>query len=269
MANKTVTTLHGRQDLRDNRALYFGFDTFPLVSISDDQRRPLPHANYAATIHHGIPKNLLGPNYATKEGYLAFLGRIAPEKRPDRAIAIARAAGMPLKIAAKIDRVDEAYFQATIKPLLQKPGIEFVGEINDQQKSQFLGNASGLLFPIDWPEPFGLVMIEAMACGTPVLALNRGSVPEIIEPGITGCLVDTVQEAIGAIPDLLALDRRQIRRRFEEKFLAGRMARDYTKLYQRLTKAGRKSDPAWLTDFTPSSVARTPHASKQLSKKSE
>ena len=269
MANKTVTTLHGRQDLPDNRALYFGFDTFPLVSISDDQRRPLPHANYAATIHHGIPKNLLGPNYATKGGYLAFLGRIAPEKRPDRAIAIARAAGMPLKIAAKIDRVDEAYFQATIKPLLQKPGIEFVGEINDQQKSQFLGNASGLLFPIDWPEPFGLVMIEAMACGTPVLAFNRGSVPEIIELGITGCLVDTVQEAIGAIPDLLALDRRQIRRRFEEKFLAGRMARDYTKLYQRLTKAGRKSDPAWLTDFTPSSVARTPHASKQLSKKSE
>ncbi len=271
MANKTVTTLHGRQDLPDNRALYFGFDTFPLVSISDDQRRPLPHANYAATIHHGIPKKLLDPNYATKEGYLAFLGRIAPEKRPDRAIAIARAAGMPLKIAAKIDRADEAYFHATIKPLLRKPGIEFVGEISDHEKSQFLGNASGLLFPIDWPEPFGLVMIEAMACGTPVLAFNRGSVPEIIEPGITGCLVDTVQEAIGAIPDLLALDRRQIRRRFEEKFLAGRMARDYIKLYQRLTKVGRQSDPAWLTltDFEPSSVARTRHASKHLSKKSE
>ncbi len=269
MANKTVTTLHGRQDLPDNRALYFGFDTFPLVSISDDQRRPLPHANYAATIYHGIPKNLLDPNYATKKGYLAFLGRIAPEKRPDRAIAIASAVGMPLKIAAKIDRVDEAYFHATIKPLLRKPGIEFVGEISDHEKSRFLGNASGLLFPIDWPEPFGLVMIEAMACGTPVLAFNRGSVPEIVEPGITGCLVDTVQEAIGAIPDLLALDRRQIRRRFEEKFLAGRMARDYTKLYQRLTNAGRKSDPAWLTDFKSSSVARTPHASKHLSNKSK
>ncbi len=256
MANKTVTTLHGRQDLPDNRALYFGFDNFPLVSISDDQRRPLPHANYAATIYHGIPKNLLDPNYTTKEGYLAFLGRIAPEKRPDRAIAIANAVGMPLKIAAKIDRVDEAYFHATIKPLLRKPGIEFVGEINDQEKSKFLGDASGLLFPIDWPEPFGLVMIEAMACGTPVLAFNRGSAAEIIEPRITGCLVDTVQEAIGAIPDLLALDRRTIRRRFEEKFSASRMANDYMKLYHRLTRAGKKPNSYWPTDFKFSGMPR-------------
>jgi glycosyltransferase involved in cell wall biosynthesis len=255
MASKTVTTLHGRQDLPDNQPLYLGFDTFPLVSISDEQRRPLPHANYAATIYHGIPKNLLDPNYATKGGYLAFLGRIAPEKRPDRAIAIAGAVGMPLKIAAKIDPVDKAYFHTTIEPLLRKPGIEFVGEINDQEKSQFLGNASGLLFPIDWPEPFGLVMIEAMACGTPVLAFNRGSVPEIVEPGITGCLVDSVRGAIDAIPDLLALDRQLIRKRFEQKFSAGRMARDYTKLYQRLTKADRNSNSVWLTDLEPSSVA--------------
>jgi glycosyltransferase involved in cell wall biosynthesis len=255
-ANRTVTTLHGRQDLPDNRALYFGFDDFPLVSISDDQRRPIPHANFAATIYHGIPKDRLPPNYAPKDSYLAFLGRIAPEKRPDRAIAIARAMGMPLKIAAKIDRVDEAYFRETIEPMLRQPGIEFIGEINEQEKSHFLGNASGLLFPIDWPEPFGLVMIEAMACGTPVLAFNRGSVSEIVEPGLTGFLVDTVEEAVCAVPNLLALDRRLIRRRFEEKFSASRMANDYTKLYRRLIGAAKKSDSNWLSDFVPTRVPR-------------
>ena len=241
LAEKTVTTLHGRQDLPDNRALYFGFNNFPLVSISEDQRRPIPHANYVETIYHGLPKDLLQPNYAPKQGYLAFLGRIAPEKRPDRAIAIAQAAGMPLKIAAKIDRVDEAYFEETIEPLVRNPGVEFVGEINEQGKSEFLGNASGLLFPIDWPEPFGLVMIEAMACGTPVLAFNRGSAAEIIEPGITGLLVDTVEEANRVLPELLSLDRRRVRKRFEERFSATRMATDYTKLYRRLVNSRQKT----------------------------
>jgi glycosyltransferase involved in cell wall biosynthesis len=240
IAEKTVTTLHGRQDLPDNRALYFGFDDLPLVSISEDQRRPIPHANYAATIYHGLPKDLLRPNFHPKEGYLAFLGRIAPEKRPDRAIAIARASGIPLKIAAKVDRVDEAYFRETIEPLLGQ-GVEFIGEINEQEKTKFLSEAVGLLFPIDWPEPFGLVMIEAMACGTPVLAFNRGSAAEIIEPGVTGFLVDTVEEATLAMTKLLSLDRRRVRKRFEERFSATRMAADYLKLYHRLIRASQTS----------------------------
>ena len=241
LANKTVTTLHGRQDLPDNWPLYFGFDDFPLVSISDNQRQPIPQANFVDTIYHGLPDNLLTPTFEPKQRYLAFLGRISPEKRPDRAIAIARAAGMPLKIAAKVDRADEAYFRETIEPLLKEPGIEFVGEINDQEKSAFLGEASGLLFPIDWPEPFGLVMIEAMACGTPVLAFNRGSVPEIIEPGLTGFLVDTVDEARAAMAQLLSLDRWLVRRRFEERFLASGMAKQYVTLYQRLLRSTKTS----------------------------
>jgi glycosyltransferase involved in cell wall biosynthesis len=244
-AAKTVTTLHGRQDLPDNWPLYFGFDDFPLVSISDDQRRPISSANFAATIYHGIPKELLQPNYTSTDRYLAFLGRVAPEKRPDRAIAIARAAGISLKIAAKVDRVDQAYFREAVEPLLKQPEVQFIGEINEREKSDFLGNASGLLFPIDWPEPFGLVMIEAMACGTPVLAFRRGSAAEIVEPGITGFLVDTVEEAIRAIPKLLGLDRRRVRRRFEERFSADRMAANYVELYQRLVKPskGRAQSP--------------------------
>jgi glycosyltransferase involved in cell wall biosynthesis len=215
LAAKTVTTLHGRQDLPDNRPLYCGFDDFPLVSISNDQRRPIPQANFAATVYHGLPKSLLRPTFEPQGGYLAFLGRIAPEKRPDRAIAMARQAGIPLKIAAKVDKVDEAYFRESIQPLLNHQGVEFIGEINEQDKSKFLGEANGLLFPIDWPEPFGLVMIEAMACGTPVLAFNKGSVTEIVEPGITGFLVDSVEEANGKLDDLLSLDRRLVRKRFE------------------------------------------------------
>ncbi len=238
MAAKTVTTLHGRQDLPDNRPLYLGFDDFPLVSVSNNQRLPIPHANFAATIHHGLPRTLLHPTFEPQGGYLAFLGRISPEKGPDKAIAIAREAGIPLKIAAKVDRADEAYFSSTIQPLLG-PGVEFLGEISEQEKSQFLGEASGLLFPIDWPEPFGLVMIEAMACGTPVLAFNKGSVAEIVEPGVTGILVETAEEANCQLAALLSLDRRLVRRRFEERFSADRMARNYANLYKRLLMAGK------------------------------
>ena len=251
MAEKTVTTLHGRLDLPDNRALYVEFDDLPFVSISNDQRRPIPHANYAATVYHGLPKDLLHPNFAPKDGYLAFLGRIAPEKRPDRAIAIARATGMPLKIAAKVDRVDEAYFRESIHPLLNQPGIEFIGEINDQEKSKFLGEASGLLFPIEWPEPFGLVMIEAMACGTPVLAFDRGSVAEIVEPGATGFIVDTVEEANRAMTNLLSLDRRLVRKRFDERFSASRMANDYAKLYHLLIRSSEHLDSGPQDEFVP------------------
>jgi glycosyltransferase involved in cell wall biosynthesis len=242
IAEKTLTTLHGRQDLPDNRPLYFGFDDFPLVSISNDQRRPIPHANFVSTIYHGLPKAFLQPTFEPRGEYLAFLGRIAPEKRPDRAIAIAREAGIPLKIAAKVDPVDENYFRTSIQPLLRQPGVEFIGEINEREKSQFLGEARGLLFPIDWPEPFGLVMIEAMACGTPVMAFNRGSAAEIVEEGRTGILVDTVEEAKHKLPALLALDRRQVRKRFEERFSASRMARDYVKLYSRLQRSSKGSN---------------------------
>ena len=183
MADRTVTTLHGRQDSPDLKPLYLGFSEMPLVSISNDQRRPVANANFVATIHHGIPTNLYKPVYNPRGGYVAFLGRISPEKRPDRAIRIARTLGIPLKIAAKVDKVDEAYFREQIAPLLNDPGVEFIGEINERSKTEFLSQAQALLFPIDWPEPFGLVMIEAMACGTPVLAFRQGSVSEIVDQG--------------------------------------------------------------------------------------
>jgi glycosyltransferase involved in cell wall biosynthesis len=231
-AKRTVTTLHGRQDLADHMPFYRRFSNMPLVSISDAQRAPLPRANFVGTVYHGLPLDLHKPRCTPARGYLAFLGRISPEKRPDRAIAIARAAGLPLKIAAKVDKVDETYFQQVIAPLLDGTEIEFVGEINESAKSEFLGRAAGLLFPIDWPEPFGLVMIEAMACGTPVLAFRCGSVPEIVEDMLTGRIVSSVDEAVQAIPDLLALDRTTIRARFEERFSSRRMASDYTKIYQ-------------------------------------
>jgi glycosyltransferase involved in cell wall biosynthesis len=234
LAGRTVTTLHGRQDLPDLRPLYLGFSDMPLVTISDAQRRPIPNANFAATIYHGLPTNLYKPVFQPRGGYLAFLGRISPEKRLDRAIAIARAIGIPLKVAAKVDKVDEAYFREQIEPLLQEPGVEFIGEVNESQKGEFLGEAAALLFPIDWPEPFGLVMIEAMACGTPVLAFSCGSVPEIIDEGVSGRIVNTVEEAIVALPEILALDRRAVRRRFEERFSAARMANDYVRVYRAL-----------------------------------
>jgi glycosyltransferase involved in cell wall biosynthesis len=235
LAARTLTTLHGRQDLSDLKPFYSRFGEMPLISISNDQRKPLPHANFVATIHHGIPAGLHRPSFA-HGGYLAFLGRICSEKRPDRAIRIARAAGIPLKIAAKVDKVDEDYFRNDILPLIEGPGVEFVGEINEREKTKFLGEAAALLFPVDWPEPFGLVMIEAMACGTPVLAFRCGSVAEVIEGGITGKVVNSEVEAIAALPEILSYDRRAVRRRFEERFTAARMAKDYVGSYRRLLK---------------------------------
>jgi glycosyltransferase involved in cell wall biosynthesis len=242
IAGRTLTTLHGRQDIPDLLPLYLGFGDMPLISISTDQRRPIPHANFAATILHGLPVGLHRRADRPIGDYVAFLGRISPEKRPDRAIAIARAAGIPLKIAAKVDRADEAYFRDKIQPLLDGPGVEFIGEINERQKTQFLSDARALLFPIDWPEPFGLAMIEAMACGTPVLAFRRGSVPEIVENGITGMMVDTVEEAIAALPRVMALDRGKVRQRFEQRFTATRMAEDYVKVYRSLLTSAHALD---------------------------
>src|SRR6202453_2889422 len=233
---KTLTTLHGRQDLSDLFPLYRAFPNMPLVSISNAQRAPIPGANFAKTIYHGLPLDLFPPSYDARGGYLAFLGRISAEKRPDRAIEIAMALGLPLKIAAKVDKPDEAYFREVVVPLLDRPGVEFVGEINDLEKTKFIGDALALLFPIDWPEPFGLVMIEAMACGTPVLAFRHGSVAEIIDPGVTGQIVDSMDEAIRLLPGVIRLDRRAVRRRFEERFSSSRMANDYVEVYRNLRR---------------------------------
>jgi glycosyltransferase involved in cell wall biosynthesis len=235
-AGRTLTTLHGRQDLADHMPFYAHFPEMPLVSISNAQRAPLPRANFAATIYHGLPLDLHKPTFEPRGGYLAFLGRIAPEKRPDRAIAIARATGLPLKIAAKVDKVDEAYFREVIAPMLDGPGVEFIGEISEGEKSEFLGQAAALMFPVDWPEPFGLVMIEAMACGTPVIAFRCGSVPEVIDDGQSGRIVLSVEEAVQAIPDVLALDRKTVRARFEERFSVTRMAADYLKVYHKMVR---------------------------------
>ena len=236
IAQRTVTTLHGRQDLHDLKPLYVGFSDMPLVSISNSQRKPIVNANFAATVYHGLPAQTLKPNYKPSGDYFAFLGRISPEKRPDRAIRIAQALGLRIKIAAKIDKVDEAYFREHIASLFNLPGVEYIGEIDERSKSEFLGEASALLFPIDWPEPFGLSMIEAMACGTPVLAFRCGSVPEIIDPGVTGLIVDSMDEAIRVMPQVLALDRRAVRQKFEQRFSASRMAKDYVQVYRSLIK---------------------------------
>jgi glycosyltransferase involved in cell wall biosynthesis len=239
IAGRTVTTLHGRQDLPDLIPLYVGFDDMPLVSISIAQRLPVPNANFAATVYHGLPVGLHRPIAEPRGSYVAFLGRISPEKRPDRAIKIARALGIPLKIAAKVDRVDDVYFRTQIEPLLDGTGVEFIGEINEQQKTQFLGEAQALLFPVDWPEPFGLSMIEAMACGTPVLAFRCGSVPEIVEDGLTGAIVGSMEEAIEALPRVIALDRKKVRQRFEQRFSATRMAKDYVSVYRSLLASSK------------------------------
>lgn len=240
LARKTLTTLHGRQDLPDLLPLYSGFTEMPLVSISDAQRLPMPEMEHLVTIPHGLPRELLELTSKPRGGYLAFIGRISPEKRVDRAIRIATSAGMPIKIAAKIDQVDQEYFQTEIAPLLEHPLVEFMGEIDERRKQSFLGEARALLFPIDWPEPFGLVMIEAMACGTPVLAFRNGSVSEVIDEGVTGFIVDNEHEAICRIGALLALDRNRIRRRFEERFTSDRMASEYVKVYERLLAGGER-----------------------------
>jgi glycosyltransferase involved in cell wall biosynthesis len=226
-----VTTLHGRLDLPELQPVFDTFPTVPVVSISHSQRRPLPQANYVATVHHGVP---MTPVAGTKPEYLAFLGRIAPEKGPDRAIRIARACGIPLKIAAKVDKVDQHYFETVIRPMLDGPGVEMIGEISEAEKPAFLSGAVGLLMPIDWPEPFGLVMIEAMGCGTPVIAFNRGSVPEIVEDGLTGFIVEDETGAIGAVERLSSLSREKVRGRYEERFTTRRMAEDYLSVYRSL-----------------------------------
>ena len=234
LAGKTVTTLHGRLDLKDLQGVYDRWPQYPLVSISDDQRRPLASASWAGTVHHGMTTDIY-EFHPQSEGYLAFLGRISPEKRPDRAIAIAKRLGKTLKIAAKVDAADQRYFQDKIEPLiLGDPLIQFIGEIGDHQKSEFLGGAEALLFPIDWPEPFGLGMIEAMACGTPVVAYACGSVPEVIENGVTGFIVRNDEEAVEATRRVVTLDRRRVRQQFELKYSATAMARRYLDLYARL-----------------------------------
>jgi glycosyltransferase involved in cell wall biosynthesis len=236
MAERTLTTLHGRLDLKDLPQVYERWDAFPLISISDDQRKPLPWANWKATVHHGLCAELF-EFHPRSQGYLAFLGRISPEKRPDRAIDIAIRAGKPLKIAAKVDRADKVYFEEQIRPLLDHPLVEYIGEIGDAEKSAFLGGADALVFPIDWPEPFGLVMIEAMACGAPVIAYGCGSVPEVVEPGATGFIVSSLDEAVAAVGRVGELDRAAIRKRFELRFSAVAMARRYEALYAQVTAA--------------------------------
>ena len=238
-AARTVTTLHGRLDLKDLPPVYRSWPKFPLISISDAQRNYLPFANWVGTVYHGMAADL-GRWFTAKprDGYLAFLGRMSPEKGPDRAIAIAKRLGVPLKMAAKVDTNDAPYFREVVQPLLDHPLIEFVGEINDAQKPEFLGNARALIFPIDWPEPFGLVMIEAMACGTPVIAYGCGSAPEVVDHGVTGFIVSNEDEACAAVTALDRLDRREVRRRFDRRFSSTAMARGYLDVYaDRLAKA--------------------------------
>jgi glycosyltransferase involved in cell wall biosynthesis len=228
-----VTTLHGRLDIADLVPLYERFYDMPVISISDSQRTPLPHAHWVGTVYHGLPRNL----YAlieSPENYLAFIGRIAPEKRPDRAIEIAHRCGIELRMAAKVDRADARYFEERIAPLLRSPGARLIGEIGDADKSAFLGRARALLFPIDWPEPFGLVMLEAMACGTPTIAFRRGSVPEVLEEGVTGYIVDSIDEAVAVVQRLDEFDRARCRAAFEKRFTAAHMARNYVRIYRAL-----------------------------------
>ena len=232
-ATPFVTTLHGRLDLPEHQPTFDTFNTAPVVSISNAQRRPLPQANWVRTVHHGLPERLLMPR-PVKPSYFAFLGRIAPEKGIERAVRIAQHCGVLLKVAAKVDKADQDYYDEQIKPLLAASHVEFIGEISDKDKPEFLSGAIALLFPIDWPEPFGLVMIESMACGAPVIAFNRGSVSEVIEDGLTGFVVEDINGAIGAVDRLGHLSRDKIRKRFEERFTARRMALDYLSVYRSL-----------------------------------
>lgn len=232
-----VTTTHGRLDIPDVLPLFREFPDMPLVSISNAQRKPMPWGNWLATVYHGLPEHLYTPHDRQPQ-YLAFLGRISPEKRVDRAIAIARRVGMPLRIAAKIDAADEEYFKTKIRKLLDDSLVEYIGEIGEHEKCEFLSKAHALLFPIDWPEPFGLVVIEALACGTPVVAYSMGSVPEILDDGITGFLVNRIDSAARAVRRIDSINRKACRRVFEERFSARRMAADYLRVYQRLHREG-------------------------------
>jgi glycosyltransferase involved in cell wall biosynthesis len=231
--HKSLTTMHGRLDLPDLHPIYRAYPEMPLVSISEDQRRPMPPVNWVATIHHGLPPELYPFNPSGGE-YLAFLGRIAPEKRPDRAIEIAKRVGVPLKIAAKVDQVDQEYFASEIEPLLSHPLIEFIGEIDDSHKADFLGRALALVFPIDWPEPFGLVMIEAMSAGTPVIAWGKGSVPEVVEHNVTGIIVDSIEAATDAVEQVRRINRHRVRSRFVSRFSVSRMAASYVEAYRQI-----------------------------------
>jgi glycosyltransferase involved in cell wall biosynthesis len=228
-----ATTLHGRLDLPEHQPVFTAFSSLPVISISDSQRRPLPQAGWVRTIYHGLPEQLLTP-LPLERKYFAFLGRIAPEKGVDRAISIARQCGVPLRIAAKVDKVDREYFDERIRPQLDGVNTEYIGEITDAQKSEFLSGAIALLDPVDWPEPFGLVMIEAMACGTPVIAFNRGSVPEVVDDGLTGFIVEDEKSAVGAVDRLWKLSHQNIRRQFEKRFTARRMAQEYLAVYRSL-----------------------------------
>jgi glycosyltransferase involved in cell wall biosynthesis len=235
LGKKALTTLHGRLDFPDLVPFFEYFNETQVVSVSNAQREPQPHLNYLTTIHHGLPENLLRYSPKAKGGYLAFLGRICPEKRPDLAIDISKRARFPLKIAAKVDRVDQAYYNERIKPMIAaNPHVEYIGEINEKEKETFLGDAVALLNLIDMPEPFGLVMIEAFSCGTPVVVYRRGSVSEVMEDGVSGFVVESEKEAIKALRRVWSLDRANVRKIFERRFTAARMARDYVALYQRL-----------------------------------
>ncbi|WP_447975287.1 glycosyltransferase family 4 protein [Nitrospira sp. Kam-Ns4a] len=228
-----VTTTHGRLDLPEIVEVYREFPELPLVSISDAQRQPVPWANWMATVHHGLPRDLYG--FHPEPGkYLAFLGRLAPEKRPDHAIELAKRVGLPLRIAAKVDPADREYFRTAIEPLLDHPLVEYLGEITDSEKNEFLGEAYALVCPYDWPEPFGLVFIEALACGTPVLAYRRGSVPEIIKHGLTGFISDSLNGMVASVEHIERIDRRHCRQAFEERFTVERMAQDYLRVYEEL-----------------------------------
>ncbi len=237
----SLTTVHGRLDIPGLDDLYREFADIPLVSISDSQRKPIPWANWRATVYHGLPPTFATAHLESGE-YLAVLGRVSPEKGVDRAIEIARRTGLPLRIAAKVDPADQEYFDTVIRPLLREPGIEYLGEIGEGDKAEFLGRAYALLFPIDWPEPFGLVMIEAMACGTPVIAFQRGSVPEVLRDGVAGYIVSNVDEAVSAVEHIPALSRATCRAVFEERFSAERMARDYLAAYASLERGPRRLD---------------------------
>lgn len=233
LASKTLTTLHGRLDLPDLQPLFQEFSDMPVVSISDSQRRALPAANWVGTVHHGLSAEVCPFNPAPRGRYFAFLGRVSPEKGVERAIAIARAAGVRLRIAAKVDATDQKYYRERVAPLIGGQ-VEFLGELGEGDKPAFLGNAIALLFPIDWPEPFGLAMIEAMACGTPVLAWRNGAVPEVVEHGVSGFIVDSLEQAVALVPRLARLDRTWVRARYEARFTAARMARDYLAVYRSL-----------------------------------